>query len=528
MRESFAKGAAVLIAASLVTRILGFIYRIFITRLIGAEGIGLFQMVFPLLTLALTIITAGMGVAVSKIVAEAQILGDRKRIIQVYRLAMGVTVSLATVVTFLLFAFGHKLATMIFPDPRAYIPFVTLIPVLTVIALSSVLRGYFQGLQAMTVPSIASIIETLLRIVAVWVIAALSLQKGLAFAAAGVSAGMIVGELSGLLYMYIVYRRRGGIKGLSLPTFQGQTEPWSSSMRALLELAIPVTLSRLLGSVAYAIEPILVTRSLHNIGYAAPLATQLYGEYSGMAIPLLLFPTVITYSLSIQLIPAIAEAVAKNQQKLVGRRLYQSFRLTALIGLPSSLILFQFATPLCQAVFHHGHVGALLAIMAPAGFLLYLQAPLSGVLQGINRAGIAMRNGLIGSGIKLVLIYFLIARPNIGVQGIAWAVTISVVITTLLHIASVHHHIGFYVDTLDTGKIIIATVIIGLYLHYLWPMTVTLMPMAQALFFTIGTALLLYLLLLLVMRSISAYSFARIPVIGQMLAKWLRALPFIR
>ncbi len=528
IRQSFAKGAAILIAASLVTRVLGFVYRIFLTRLIGAEGIGLFQMVFPLLTLALTIVTAGMGVAVAKIVAETQILGDRKRMNQVMTIATGITILLALVGTVALALFGRALATKIFPDPRAYIPFVTLIPVLSVIAISSVLRGYFQGLQMMSVPSIASIIETAVRIVAVWFIALLSLQKGLAYAAAGVSAGMIIGEFSGLVYMYIVYRKKGGIKSLPLPEFHGQTEPWIKSLRAILQLAIPVTLSRLLGSLAFAIEPILVTRSLHHVGYAAPLATQLYGEYSGMAVPLLLFPTVITYSLAIQLVPAISEAVAVKNQRLVERRLYQAFRATAIAGFPTSLILFMFATPLCYSLFHHAQVGRLLAIMAPAGFLLYLQAPLSGVLQGINHAGIAMRNSIIGAAIKLLFIYLLVSRPGMGAEGVAWSVTISVVITTLLHIASVSRHIGFYVDAIDTGKMLLATMITGFYLHYAWAYSAIFKTLTQQLLFSITTGLTLYILLLLMMRSITSHSFSHIPLVGKSLAKWVKLIPFAR
>ncbi len=528
IRQSFAKGAAILIAASLVTRVLGFIYRIFLTRLIGAEGIGLFQMVFPLLTLALTIVTAGMGVAVAKIVAETQILGDRKRLSQVMILATGITLILALIGTVGLALFGRDLAIKIFPDPRAYIPFITLIPVLSVIAISSVLRGYFQGLQMMDVPSVASIIETIIRIVAVWMIALFSLQKGLAYAAAGVSAGMIIGELSGLIYMYVIYRKKGGLKSLALPEFNGRTESWMKSLHALLQLAIPVTLSRLLGSLAFAIEPILVTRSLHHIGYAAPLATQLYGEYSGMAVPLLLFPTVITYSLAIQLVPAISEAAVSNNQRLVQRRLYQAFRTTAIAGLPASLMLFQFANPLCFALFHHAQVGRLLAIMAPAGFLLYLQAPLSGILQGINRAGIAMRNSLIGATVKLLFIYFLVSRPGMGAEGVAWSVTISVVITTLLHIASVHRLIGFYVDTYDTGKILFATLITGIYLHFAWAYSVVFGNLSQQLLFSIGTGFSLYLLLLLMMRSITSHSFTHIPIIGNTIAKWAKLVPFAR
>lgn len=528
-RQSFIAGTSVLIGASLVTRVLGFVYRIALTRLIGAEGIGLFQMVFPLLTLVLTIVTFGMGVSVSKLVAESVVTGDRPRIRRILIVALGTTSTLAIVLTLIMLLFGHSLARYLFTDPRAYYPFITLTPIIGIIAIASVLRGYFQGLQIMSTPSVAGIIETLVRIVAVWVIAALSLARGqsLQYAAAAVSAGMILGELAGCLYMYIVYRRKVRVTALTLPENTGKPEPIIHTLRAMLQIALPVTFSRFIGSIAFAIEPILVTRSLLLAGFTTAMATRMYGEYSGMAIPLLVFPTVFTYSLAVQLVPSISEAIAAGRKEIVHRRLYQSFRVTALVGFPTSLILLQFATPLCDAIFHHPHVAPLLAIMAPAGFLLYLQGPLSGILQGINKAGIAMRNSLIGSALKLIVIYYLARIPHIGIAGVAIAVSISVTLTTLLHIQSVHRIIGFYVDAMDTAKILITTVIMGLFMHLLW-LNLSMLPLSTALLLVLSSGLLLYLLLLLMTHTITSHTFTRIPGIGKPLSRWIKLIPFAR
>ncbi|PWI58526.1 stage V sporulation protein B [Sulfoacidibacillus thermotolerans] len=526
-RQSFIAGTSVLIGASLITRILGFIYRIALTRLIGAEGIGLFQMVFPLLTLILTIVTFGMGVSVSKLVAESVVTGNRERIRRILVTALSITLTLAIVLTVGMILFGHFFARYLFTDPRAYFPFITLTPIILIIAAASVLRGYFQGLQIMSTPSVAAIIETLVRIVAVWIIAFLSLAKGkgMEYAAASVSGGMILGELAGCLYMYLIYRRKIRISNLPLPPYTGEPEPFTRTLRAMFEIALPVTFSRFIGSIAFAVEPILVTRSLLMAGITTTLATRMYGEYSGMAIPLLVFPTVFTYSLAVQLVPSISEAIAAGQEKLVERRLYQSFRVTALVGFPTSLILLQYATPLCDAIFHHPHVAPLLAIMAPTGFLLYLQGPLSGILQGINKAGIAMRNSLIGAAIKLLIIYFLASKPAIGISGVAIAVAASVTLTTLLHINSVHRIIGFYVDALDTAKILAATAAMGLFTHLLW-INLSAVPLSTALTTAISSGLMVYLLLLVMSGTLTSHAFTRIPWIGKRLAHFIKYIPF--
>jgi len=527
-RQTFVQGTSILIGASLITRILGFVYRIALTRLIGAEGLGLFQMVFPFLTLVLTIVSAGMGIAISKLVAESLVVGDRRRIRRIMVIGHTITLSLAVAATGLLLAFGDEITHHLFTDPRAYYPFMTLIPVVGVIAVSSVLRGYFQGLQIMSTPSVASILETLIRIGGVWAIAVLSLAHGLEYAAASVSAGMILGELAGCLYMLYVYRRKTRISRLEMPPCNAAPETWRQTLRAMLQIAMPVTLSRFLGSIAYAVEPILVTRSLIAAGASAGLATRLYGEYSGMAIPLLVFPTVFTYSLAVQLVPSIAEAMAAGRKETVARRLIQSFRATALVGFPTSLILLEFATPLCQAIYAQPQVGQLLAIMAPCGFLLYLQGPLSGILQGINKAGVVMRNSLIGSAVKLIIIYYLARDPDIGAAGVAWSLTIAVSLTTLLHIASVHRLLGFYVDTIDTAKILLLTCIMGLSMHLAWERLSTTMALTPAITTVILGGIFLYVILLLMTRTVTSHALKRIPGIGRPLARAARLLPFAR
>ena len=547
-RQSFIAGTSILIAASLITRLLGFVYRIALTRLIGSEGIGLFQMVFPILTLVLTIVSAGMGTAISKLVAESLVTGDRTRIRRVMRYSFFITSILAVIFTWIMLRYGKTISLHMYTDRRAYYPLITLTPVIGIIAISSVLRGYFQGLQQMSIPSVASIIETLIRIVGVWIIAALSLKKGIEYAAAGVSAGMILGELAGCLYMYYAYRRYASVNKLDLPApaqnhpvaaIQGQRSPEkeavnpsgelpAQTMLALLQLAIPVTFSRLIGSIAFALEPILVMRALLTAGLTATVSTKLYGAYSGMAIPLLVFPTVFTYSLAVQLVPSISEAVASGRRGTVARRLTQSFRITALIGFPTSLMLLQFATPLCTVIYAQPKVGHILAIMAPSGFLLYLQGPLSGILQGINRASTAMRNSLIGSAVKLLIIYLFASTPSANINAVAWSLTIAVSLTTLLHMISVHRAIGFYVDPRDTAKTLLCTILMGVSMHVLWPIYQTVMPRSIALSALLFTGLLIYIILLLITRTITANTLARLPGVGRPLSRVARLIPFSR
>jgi stage V sporulation protein B len=526
-KQSFLKGAVILVAASLVTRVLGFVYKIFLSRLIGAEGIGLFYTVFPILMFVLTLVTAGLPVAISKLVAEALVEADTSRVKRIVTVSMKAVLTLSVIFTALLLLLAPWITAHVLTDPRASYTLLAMSPIIIIIAISSILRGYFQGLQNMTPNAIASILEQTARIVAVMMLAIYLLPYGLEYAAAGAMIGMVIGELVGLLYLAFTYYTRFSLRKMPPTEPNKPVEPFRKMLSSVLEIAMPVTLSRIVGSIAYTLEPILVTRCLVMTGLSAAVATTLYGQYSGMAISLLILPTVFTYSLQTTLVPAISEAVAAGEHLVVQRRLYQAFRLTALIGFPTSAILTLYASELSHAIFDDRSVGPILAIMAPVGFLLYLQGPLSGILQGLNRAGEAMRNSIIGSVLKLVIIYYLVSNPKLGIAGVAWSVVISVSVVTVLHFLSVTRLLGFYVNLVETVKIIIATTLLSVWLiEYRNLLT----HMSDGWLVTTGTltGFVLYFLALNLMGIVTLHSVSRLPKIGPPLAGLLRTVPFLR
>ncbi|MGZ4033016.1 MAG: stage V sporulation protein B, partial [Tumebacillaceae bacterium] len=198
-----------------------------------------------------------------------------------------------------------------------------------------------------------------------------------------------------------------------------------------------------------------------------------------------------------------------------------------LIGFPTSTILTLFANELSNAVFNDPGVGPILAVMAPAGFVLYLQGPLTGILQGINRAGEAMLNSIIGNVLKLIVIYYLVANPKFGIYGVAWSVVISSTLVSILHFLSVSRHLGFYVNLVEMVKIMFATVLMALImirLHHQLP------GMSNAWLVTICSlgGFLIYFLALNFMRVVTLHTIRRIPKIGPVLAGFLRLVPFIR
>lgn len=456
--QTFLRGTLILTAAALVTRIMGFIYRFFLANLIHDEGMGLFQTVFPLLNFVLTLTTLSLSVAVSKCVAEAVASGDRPFIQQALRISFAVVMVLSGIGTAFVLLAAPWLATAVFHNPDTYPLLIAMTPLIPIISVASVVRGYLQGLQQMNPLALSVVLEQTIRITTVYWLIGFALPYGLPYAVAAAMVGAVLGELGGLLFL--LWRTRSLTPAGNWAVWRrpvSSTHSTRSVIRALQSVALPVTASRLLGSFAYALEPVLVTRSLVLAGMTASMATAFYGQYAGMAVPLVLLPTVVTYSLSTALVPAVSEAVAERKEAVVRRRLSQAVRVSAIIGFPATAWLYLFAEPLAQALYHNASVAVIVQQLAPVGFLLYLQAPLASILQGLDRADLAMRNSIAGSALRLGFIYALGSQSAYHILGVLWAVVISICFTTLLHCVSIGRLVGFPIPAVDLIKIALAT-----------------------------------------------------------------------
>lgn len=527
-KQSFLHGAMVLVLASVITKIIGMGMQIVLNRIVGPEGIGLFRMVFPMLMMILTLSTVGLPTALSKVVAEAIAVGDRRKVKHAMIFTTVTVTVLATVFTIAVISSAPWLTQHLLTDSRTYYTVLAMTPTILIISWSSILRGYFQGIQNQTPPSVAWVLETIVRSALTLFIVS-SFMPDLVKASAGAMLGLLAGELTHLAYIAVSYWRRYRFERVPVPPMPptGKPEPLRKTVWSLFEIGLPVLAAGIAGSIVYWLETLLIPRALLAAGHSQAEATALFGLYSGYAVQLLVLPTVFTYALATTLVPAISEAIALNQPKLVQRRLYQAFRFTAMIGLPSSVVFTLLATELSTAIYNTPDAGPLLAIMAPVGFFIYLKSPLSGILQGMNRAGLAMAYSIIGAVIKLLIIYFIASKPGIGIMGVAWSVVITNIFVAAAYFLTVTRLIGFYVDLADTMKILISTLVMSLII--LQAKTATAgMGAAYTVIVGISVGLLVYVMLLFLFKALSLHTVRRIPIVGPAAARILQWIPFVK
>lgn len=441
-KRTFVYGATILLAANLVNRVLGFVFQYLIMNNIGGEAYGLFNMVFPVYMLALVLTTAGIPLAIAKMVSEEVSLGRTAQAQAIFRLAFWILFVSGVVVSTSLYFVTPFLAHRIFPDPRVLTIFKICTPAIFIVSISSAFRGYFQGLQNMVPTAISQICEQLVRVVVGYTVAIRLLSAGVEWAAAGLALGMVAGELVGLLVIAFQYQ-------FVLPKFKSESHEAGYSSRLILgklwHLAAPVTAGRLLASGLLALDALLIPKCLQLAGYGAREATTLFGQLGGTAFTLLFFPSVVTFALATALVPAISEAASRRQLQVVRARSAEAIRLTILIGIPCLIILFYFALPL-TGFFKSPDIAPILRVLALGGIFLYIQQTTTGILQGLGKVHLPVLHSIIAAIIRIPILVYLTSLPHWGLRGTALAYTVGFIVMAVLNIISISRYTGMPLD----------------------------------------------------------------------------------
>ncbi|MBW8348226.1 stage V sporulation protein B [Bacillus sp. IITD106] len=509
----FLRGTIILMAAGLITRLLGFVNRIVIARMIGAEGVGLFMMSFPTLILVITLTQMGLPVAISKAVAEAEARGDRKKIKKILAVSLAVTGALSIIFTPALILLAPYLSKALFTDPRTYYPLVAISPIIPIVAVSSVIRGYFQGKQNMKPAAISQVIEQIVRIALIAFFAKEFLPLGIEYAAAAAMVASVLGEFASLAYLFMMFKVKK--KFPIRKNFFKSVKAGRKTLLELMDVALPATGSRMIGSLAWFFEPIVVSHSLLLAGVAASVATKQYGLLTGYALPLLMLPSFVTYSLSTSLVPAISEANAHRNYKLVEHRLQQALRFALLTGGLAVVVLYVFAKPLMTLMYGSPEGFGFIKLMAPFFIFHYYQGPLQAILQALDLARAAMINSLIGAVFKIAVIFAFASQPHFGINGAALGIAAGTVLVTLLHFTTVLKKIQFTIYLLDYVRFIFATVIAGIAGKIFYNTTLLDSPEKIRLLAGISIITVSYVLLAILFKLLTKSDLLRIPFINR-------------
>lgn len=441
-KNNLVVGTLILALASFITRIFGFVFRIYMSNVMGAEALGLYQLIFPIFILAWTISGAGISVAVSQLVARETGKRHGGNALRIARVAVVLSTVIGCLISVILYVFADTIAISIIHEPRTVLSLRILSSCIPFMAASSSIKGYFYGKQEMGKPALSQIIEQVIRMITIFVFSSFFISKGLEYACALGILGLSVGEIASFFYAYVVYKKDIRQTPISLASISRY-----KAFMVLSSFALPLTLNRVVTSLLQSAENILIPIKLQEFGLTNHQALSVYGQFTGMTMPLIFFPSLITASLATALIPAVSHAKASRNQNQLQFTVSKTIQFTLLIGIGATALFMSLAHEISVVVYNQPAVGNMLYALSFICPFFYLESTLLGILNGLGRQFETVVSSIIGSVICITIIYFVV--PYKGLLGFIAGLIISSTFITILHLTNVLKYTSITIDVVN-------------------------------------------------------------------------------
>ncbi len=423
-QKSIVGGVTILGITGLIGKVVGVLFRVPLAWIVGEGGVGTYQLVFPTYALLLTISSAGLPVAISRMVAHCLAKDDPYNAKKVFQSALYMLIVLGLVTTIALIA-GSGLISEIIKNPEAKLGFVAIAPSLFLVCVMSAFRGFMQGQQDMIPTAVSQLIEQVGKVAVALPLAAWGMTVSVAHAAAGALLGTSIAEGIALVYIFIPYTRRKKMLDSHPQDASQPPIPMKTLMKRLAVNAIPITLGACIVPLAAFVDSAMLVSRLQAIGFTQDRATELYGLYSGLVINLINVPTAFSIALGMSLVPAISGYFARQDFAGVAKQSGLGLRLSFLIGFPCSLGLSLLAEPLLHFFYGSGKISPenislaaeYLTVSGLTVVVFVVVQSTSSILQGMRKQRIPMYTLMAGVAIKILLNYILVGIPSVNIHG---------------------------------------------------------------------------------------------------------------
>lgn len=429
--KSIIGGMTVLGLAGVICKLVGVLFSIPLQWMIGMKGLGVYNAVFPTYNLLLTISSAGLPVAVSRLVAHSLAKDDPRSAKRVFRVALSLLALLGFIATLIIFCCSGLLASdAVVRIPESRLGFQVIAPCVALVCILSAFRGFMQGQQDMMPTAISQLIEQVGKVVIAlplaWLGSIWGAERGLsaAYGAAGALLGTTIVEGAALLYMLLLYLRRR-VSFDARPQMAIEAIGSNTSVaRQLILISVPITIGACIVPLSQFIDSAMLMGRLEVAGHTKDVAQELYGLFTGTVIRIINIPTALALAVSMSLVPAISSARALDDFDTVQRQSDLGLRFAFLIGFPCSIGMSVLAEPIMRFFYENTTAeeylitgGQLLSVSSLTIVLFTVVQATTSILQGLGKQRIPMYTLLAGVVCKIVLNYVLIAIPGIGIHG---------------------------------------------------------------------------------------------------------------
>ena len=418
------KGTLLLTGAGFITKIIGFIYRIFLSQTIGAKGMGIYQLIFPIHTLCFALSVGGIQTAISRFTAARASLKDEQGARDIFVLSGALSTAVALIVSLILYENASWFAVHILLEERCTSLLKLMAFSIPMGTLHSCVNGYYYAKKKMSIPAASQLLEQCARVGVSYGLFLILTEQGLPITPMLAVAGLVGGELVSMIFSLLVilwdYRKAGyRLRNLRSP---------GTDMKEILAFSFPLTCSRLLVNILHSIESVLIPGHLRLYGLDNGSALSIYGVLTGMALPLILFPSAITNAVSTVLLPSVAEQQAVGNHQAIRRAIFLSAKYCLILGFLSTAFFFFAGDFLGLVLFKNEFAATFIKTLAFICPCLYLSGTLSGILNGLGAANQSFILNTLGLGVRIAFVFFII--PEYGIQGYLWGLIVSELLVT--------------------------------------------------------------------------------------------------
>lgn len=424
--HTLVKGTLILTLSGFLTKIIGFLYRIFLSHTIGAQGMGIYQLIFPIQSLCFALTVGGIQTAISRLVAAKAALKKEQNTRDIFLISTVLSVSTAIVVSFFLYRHASWFALHILLEESCT-------PLLKIMALSlpmgafhACVNGYYFARKKLAIPASAQLLEQLARVGASYLVFLIWTDQGMPVTPTLAAIGLLSGELTAMIFSGLVIfmdynKAHYQIRHMATPL---------ADFKSVIQLSFPLTCNRLLVNLLHSIESVLIPGHLRLYGLDNTSALSIYGVLTGMALPLIFFPCAITNAVSTVLLPSIAENQAVGNHKTIQKSIFLSLKCCLTLGFSFTILFYFLGDFLGLFLFQNEFAGTFIKTLSFICPCLYLSGTLGGILNGLGAVNQTLLLNIIGLGVRLVFVFFLI--PSYGIMGYLWGLIVSELLVTLL------------------------------------------------------------------------------------------------
>ncbi|MCY6370854.1 stage V sporulation protein B [Clostridium ganghwense] len=432
-KDKFLRNSILLTISNSTTGVLKFVFSIILSRELGAEGMGLYALIMPIYDLFSCLVCGGMMTALSK---ESSSYESKKDYTSIHK-SIHVTLIFDFIWSFLIVIFvfinSKYISISIIKDSRSLQSLIFICPALICVALSSIIKGYFYGTSKVSIPAIIDIVEKAVRIVVTIFAIKLIAFKNIENTVSVVYGALAAGEFISFMFLYTFYRLNKH-KDFSLANTRSASEGTAQLLFNVLIMAVPLCVNGFLSTALSTVSTLILPRRLLLAGFTHSTALAMIGKFSGMALSIIFFPLVVVMSMSIVLIPDIAESIEKKDFINLEERINQVLRISFLLGMSTLIICFSMPNALGKLFFARNDLTIYIKFAALSAPFSYISATTFSILNGLGKQGILLRNSIIVSVEEVILLFVLTSIPSINILGYGLSLTITSLTSLIMNL----------------------------------------------------------------------------------------------